>query len=537
MKKLKRIHPALLAIMSGLLLFAAWPVSPLTFLIFFAFMPLLWMEAQGISRKKFFLWTYVTLLIWNVGTTWWVINSTVPGGIAAMMANALLMCIPWIGFYNVKKRMGAVAGYFSLLAFWLTFEFIHLSWELSWPWLTLGNVFADRIQWVQWYEYTGVSGGSLWVVSINIIAFLLLKQKITKGQFNIRLLCLFIGLAVFPFLFSAYIYNPIFKPKTPENIVVVQPNVDPYKKFNSGEETYQLQNLIALTESTIDSNTKLVVWPETAIPVAIDETKVISHPFLESVRQLLRKHPNLRLLSGIEGFKFFDKEHKSKYGRRYGETEMYYEAYNTASLFDSNSVQLYHKSKLVPGVETLPSFLNFLGEWFEQFGGTTGGYARQNERTVLIADNSRYKIAPAICYESIYGEFMSKFFRNGANIICVITNDGWWGETPGFRQHRSYAKLRAIENRTWVVRSANTGISCYIDPEGNIFDEQPWGVAVAIKRNIPGNSGKKTFYTLNGDFIFRGALALAIVLALFNIFLIIKQSFHAKKSGVPKQKG
>ena len=184
--------------------------------------------------------------------------------------------------------------------------------------------------------------------------------------------------------------------------------------------------------------------------------------------------------------------------------------------------------------EGVPSFLRFLDSWFEQFGGTTGGYARQEERTVLIADNSRYKIAPAICYESIYGEFMAKFVKNGANIICVITNDGWWGETPGYNQHKSYARLRAIETRCWVVRSANTGTSCFIDPIGNTYQELPWNVASAIKQSVPPNLLPATFYVKNGDLISKGAIGLAIVFIIWNIFMMVKSGRHAKRTEVSK---
>ena len=463
-------------------------------------------------------------------------NSTVPGGMAAMLANSLLMCIPWIAFYNIKRRMGAGTGYISFIVCWLTFEYIHLNWELSWPWLTLGNVFAVSPNWVQWYEFTGVSGGSLWVLLVNVLLFLLIKKQFTQKKFGVRIAAIVIGLLFFPLLISYYVLSQrtIFKQRTPNSIVAVQPNIDPYKKFETGQEQSQLDHLIRLTESAIDTNTKLVVWPETAIPLPIDESQIRQHPFLQPVFAMLKRHPNMRLLSGIEGFRFFDEAHKSKYSRHYPDSELYYDSYNSAALFDSSTVQLYHKSKLVPGVETLPSFLNFLGNWFEQFGGTTGGYARQDERTVLIADNSNYKIAPAICYESIYGEFMTAYMRNGANLIAIITNDGWWSETPGYKQHMNYARLRAIETRKWIVRSANTGISCFIDPEGQVLDAQPWDKATAIKHHIPAN-GPRTFYAMNGDIISKIAIALTIVLAAWNIFLIIKSFVNrGKKPAISK---
>jgi apolipoprotein N-acyltransferase len=129
---------------------------------------------------------------------------------------------------------------------------------------------------------------------------------------------------------------------------------------------------------------------------------------------------------------------------------------------------------MVPGVETIPPFLHFLDAWFDKFGGSTGSYTGQPNRIALATTNSSYLIAPSVCYESIYGEFMSRFTHNGANIIAIITNDAWWGNTPGHLQLLDYARLRAIETRRWVVRSANTGISCVIDPAGRITESRPW---------------------------------------------------------------
>ena len=489
---------------------------------------------QGISRRNFFLWTYFAMLFWNVSTTWWIINSTIAGAIGAFLANSLLMCIPWLGYFNVKRRLGPAAGYFSFIFFWLVFEYVHLNWELSWPWLTLGNVFSTHPAWIQWYEYTGASGGSLWVLSINLFLLMLIQKKLKERRWSVRTISFLLGALLGPLAISYFGFQSIFDKRGAGNVVVVQPNVDPYKKFQTGEAQWQIQNLINLSKSKIDQNTSLVVWPETAIPFPIEEDSVKTHPLLQPVRDFLQQHPQLVLLSGIEGFRFFTKDKQTKYTQRYPYNDLYYEAYNTAALFDSTRVQLYHKSKLVPGVETLPSFLGFLDSWFEQFGGTTGGYARQDERTVLVADNSQYKIAPSICYESIYGEFMSKFIKNGANVICIITNDGWWDETPGYLQHQSYARLRAIETRCWIIRSANTGISCFIDRTGNDVQLLPWNVAGALKQSVPVNDANTTFFVRHGDLISRFALALTILIIIWNIFAIIKSRKHGKKHSVSK---
>jgi apolipoprotein N-acyltransferase len=562
---MKKFHPLLLIVLSGLLLFAAWPPSPFSFLIFIAFVPLLWLEPQAPSRRRFFAWTYLTFLLWNVTTTWWVCNSTLVGGISAILPNSLLMCLPWIGFYNVKKRMGAGLGYLSLVLFWMTFEYIHLNWELSWPWLTLGNAFASHPGWVQWYEFTGTSGGSLWILTINILAFRSMRAIFGyttagvnnssgsgEGSVSIhasgavsytdprplsrngRRPAIWAAIIlILPSLFSMLLYNfratitysiPASAQDLVPNVVVVQPNIDPWdEKFVAGKQESQLQKLIQLSESKIDRNTALVVWPETAIPVAINEDEMKTNFFMAPVWDFLRRHPSVNLLTGVEGFRFYTEQNKTPSSGKVPESDKYADSYNSAALMDSSSFQIYHKSRLVPGVELLPSFLRFMTPLFEKFGGTTGGYARQSERTVLNTTNHTYHIAPAVCYESIYGEFMSAYVRNGADLIVVITNDGWWGNTAGYRQHENYARLRAIETRRWLVRSANTGVSCFIDPIGKVIDPQPWDKTEVIRMNVPATN-TMTFYTRYGDLLSRLAIAGAILLVLWNGVLILQSA-------------
>ncbi|MEO5999121.1 MAG: apolipoprotein N-acyltransferase [Chitinophagaceae bacterium] len=526
---MKKLHPLLLALPGGLLLWAGWPVSPLTFLIFIAFVPFFWMEYTTSSRVKFLFYTYLMLMIWNTCTTWWMCNSTFPGGVAAILANSFLMSIPCLGFYNVKKRLGERIGYLAFIVFWLAFEYIHLNWQLSWPWLTLGNVFASHPDWVQWYQYTGTSAGSLWILVVNVLLFLILRKSLepaTSLKFKLPL-------AAFLVLFFPLLVSYFIKPATTyaksiqNNIVVVQPNIDPYGKFDAGNVEGQLQSLLTLSLSAIDSNTAIVVWPETAIsfPGGIDEARIREHKFLVPVWDFLRKHPRIKLLSGIESYRLYTAQDKTASARQIEGSDNYYDSFNAAGLFDSSgALQLYHKSKLVPGVETLPTYLRFLDKWFESFGGTTGGYASQVERTVLTDPASGYKFAPAICYESIYGEFMTEYICNGANVIAVITNDGWWENTAGYKQHMQYARLRAIETRRWIVRSANTGISCFITPSGEVLEAQPWDKAATIKMSIPQNQSL-TFFVEHGDILSIIAESVAVFLLFMSLITWARNRF------------
>jgi apolipoprotein N-acyltransferase len=529
---LNRYLPFLLALSSGLLLWAAWPVSPLNFLLFVAWIPLLWLEATVSSRRKFFGYTYITMFLWNVLTTWWIWNASAPGAVAAFLANSLLMCFPWLGFKIAKKWLGEKTGYIALIAFWMCFEYIHLQdWGLSWPWLTLGNGFATHPEWVQWYSYTGVSGGSLWILVVNLLLFHYFRDNLNRsGGRSYRYLGMAVAALFLPILISFLVPLVKTSPATNSNIVVVQPNIDPYEKVSDATGSFesQLQKLISISESKVDAQTRLLVWPETALYMnsGIDEAKIKDNFFLNPLWAFLQRHPDMTLFTGVESYRQFPSP--TPYSKEF--SGQFYESYNGSALLDSNGASAYyHKSMLVPGVETLPWFLKFIDSWFEKFGGTTAGYARQTDRNVLTEKNG-YKIAPSICYESIYGGFMRQYVKQGANLVCIITNDGWWKKTPGHKQHMNYARLRAIETRTWVARSANTGISCFIDPNGNVIDPQPYNTAAAIRLPIPVTNTPASFYARYGDWLFLLMVGTSIFFLGWAIGLKARERFLKRNS-------
>lgn len=503
-------HPIVLSLMAGLLLMAAWPMSAFTALIFVAFVPLYWLSTLPISRLKFTALIYLSMCIWNAGTTWWIWNSTAEGAIGAILANSLLMTLPWLAYFQIRNHFSPFMGYLALVLFWMSFEYIHQQdWGLSWPWLTLGNVFAVKPDWIQWYEFTGTSGGSLWVLLSNLLAFRIISSDIRSRKRTAT--AGFIVLLFVPILLSWFIKPEVVEDDKADNVVVVQPNIDPYsEKFAAGTQMRQIDKLLRLSALQTDSNTRLLVWPETAIPVQVWEDEILQNEYYQPIWAFLEKHPQLSILTGIDSYRKVSGDEVNDFSTRNPEgTNFYYKAYNTAALLGpGKKLQLYHKSKLVPGVETLPSWLSWLGRIFEKFGGISGTLATDKERLVLHSGTG-FEIAPAICYESIYGEFLTGYIRKGANVIGIITNDGWWGNTPGHRQHMQYARLRAIESRRWVMRSANTGISCFIDPAGNVYNAQPWWTEAAIKMPIP-TATKLTFFVRFGDLISKACLVLSL---------------------------
>ncbi|MCU0388399.1 MAG: apolipoprotein N-acyltransferase [Chitinophagaceae bacterium] len=519
-----------LVLLSGFLLWLSWPHNGFTIFIFVAWIPILMGEEKFQSTRLFFLTLWASFLIWNTGTTWWIWNSTGPGAAGAIMANSLIMCLPVLMYRFCKKIISFPFALASFISYWVLYEFIHHNWELSWPWLTLGNVFATTPSWIQWYQFTGSSGGSVWVLLVNSLIFAGIKLIQNKSRARMLIVSGFL-MAVIPIALGIMIYP---KPSSVNansvgntNVVVVQPNVEPYfEKFNTSPDVLT-ENLIALSKGKMDANTRLLVWPETAIPAQAWEHEIDSIPIFKKVFAFLDEYPNVLLVTGIDSYKLWGNYNPGGMSIRKMRNGLYYEAFNTAmGKSASNGTQLYHKSKLVPGVESLPSWLGFMASVFDDFGGINGSLGRSDHAMVFSAKGNPYRPAPVICYESIYSDYLTRYTNQGANIITIITNDGWWGNTEGHHQHMHYARLRAIESGLWVARSANTGISCFIDPQGHIYQPQPWDTQAAIKMEVPVNSSP-SFYARNFDWISRLSAVVALLLFIYTIY---RKWLHKKQS-------
>ncbi|MGB4399611.1 MAG: apolipoprotein N-acyltransferase, partial [Daejeonella sp.] len=317
---------------------------------------------------------------------------------------------------------------------------------------------------------------------------------------------------------SLLIYFNYTEKANPANIVVVQPNIDPYEKFGSLNPATQIERMIHLSDSLGQPNTEFFIWPETAISQKTEEAQIRDEPNFQRIQAFLSKYKNGNLLSGIESFSLYDSQ-KTATARFDESTGKYFDVFNAAVLIENSpTVQFYHKSKLVPGVEQTPfsNTMSFLKPAFEAFGGSAGSYGKQDEPSVFYSQ-SGIGAAPVICYESIWGEYVGEYVKKDAQFIAIITNDGWWGNTSGKDQHLQYAKLRAIETRRWVARSANTGISAFINQRGDITQQTEWWVPAALKADINLND-ELTFYVEHGDYIARAG---SIGSGVFGVFLIV----------------
>ena len=497
----------ILSIISGLLLAFSWVETGFFPLVFFAFVPLLILEKNlSFSRKNssllIFGYSFLSFFLFNIITTYWIWYASIFGAFAAFTINAILMSLVMVFFHKVRYVLGNKKGYLFLIFFWISMEYLHLNWELAWPWLTLGNVFASCPNLVQWYEYTGVLGGSLWILVINVLLYRILVSKHFKDILIPSIIFLI------PIVVSQIIkFSLEKKSELNEEVVIVQPNVDPYMdKFNRDAQQ-QLDDFIKISRTKITPETKLLVGPETSLQETIWENNIANTESILKLKNLQRDFPNLNILVGSTTFKYLG-EVKETNSRKLRDNT-WYNIYNTAIFLDSDStISLYHKTKLVPGVEQIPySFiLDKIGDFTVDLGGTSGSLSVDN--SIDRFEYNELKILPLICYESIFGDIITS---RESNVIVIITNDGWWKNTSGYKQHFQYARLRAIEQRKSIIRSANTGISAVISPSGEIESETNWDEEIAINSRVSVND-TITFYNKFGDFLGRIFSFIAVLL-------------------------
>jgi len=531
------------SILSGVLMGISWPATGnLAPLFFIALIPLLYVEytvsqnPEKFKSRHVFFNAYLAFFTFNTFSTWWIWYASEAGMVMAEVLNSLFMATIFVWFHNIKKRLGNKKGYFSLIVLWIGFEWLHYNWEFSHPWSSFGNTFANYTKIIQWYEYTGVLGGTLWILIINILLFRLFQKIVILGESlkkNVKLIIAITSILLVPIIFSFITYNNYSEKENPSEVVIIQPNIDPYKdKFGGMTEAQQVDRILSLARKKITLNTKYVIAPETAIPRGSVEADLEYNYGIIEIRKLIEEFPNIKFVIGISSYINYNKGGKNptSTARQNPETKIWYDAFNTALLIDNSpTIQIYHKSKLVLGVEKLPYPELFapLEKFAINLGGTFGSLGTEKE-SKNFKDN-KIGIAPVICYESIYGEYFGSYVKKGANMIFIITNDGWWEDTPGYKQHLAYARLRAIENRRSIARSANTGISCYINQRGDIIDKTNWWEQDVISNNINSNN-KMTFYTANGDLIGRVAAAIAVLLLLWNWSIKIKEKRSSQSS-------
>ncbi|MFI5263396.1 MAG: apolipoprotein N-acyltransferase, partial [Candidatus Kapaibacterium sp.] len=451
-------------------------------------------------------------------------------GVALDFVHPVFLFIPILLYDLTRRRFGRIAALIALPVYWIGFEYWHSTGDFAFPWLSLYNTQTYNTAYIQFIEFTGSYGLSLVILLINILLYITLRFNTIFGKpvagaatitgikkySRIKLIVAILLLLVIPYTFGFLKLSgtPAIAERS-INLTIIQPNINPWDKWSTETEaitdSMQRATRTALRANTINSD--LILWPETAItyPITLpwrqNDLRRLYHFIDEIGKPVLTGIPDRE--EYYKGRTFIPSDAKKT-----NDPTLFHRDWNSAMLFGKDLsgkyyYQRYHKQKLVPFGEKVPyveelPFLGDIFQWGVGLGSWNNGegyeFFKLPFKGQLVTAPDTARICTMICYESVYPSYVREFVKRGAELITVITNDGWYGKSSGPFQHNRFAILRAIENRRWVARSANTGISSVIDDRGRIVEERPLFENASITMNIPLLS-EQTLYTKLGDFI------------------------------------
>lgn len=531
LKKSKK-QELLFGVISGLLLGLSFPPIPFSPLLFAAFIPYFIVIEKRTSLASINRFTYFTIFIYNFITLYWVGSwqpDTDPflmiAGVALLFFNPCVFLIPSSLYYLAYKRFGRKTALYLFPLFWVLEEYLYSVSDFRFPWLTLGHSLAYFHFFIQAADIVGSFGLGILVIYINTFFYEAYKNFATQKKFS-RQLIVGIILLILPIIYGVIKINQHEEINSSVKVGVVQPNLNPWKKWGAGNLTDQLNLYLTLSEKEVKNGAKLLIWPETALPVYLlsgGYQKIVSriHTFCDT--------NNVYLMTGMPYATFYFDSTKAPEEAKKTKSGTYYTSYNSIIVFEpgSREVPMYGKQKLVPFGEKVPlvEYIPFLGDIIKWNVGISSWNEGKEQKVFEIeTDDGTHKIAGVICIESIYPRFVAGFVENGAELIAVVTNDSWYGNSSGPYQHKEMSVLRAIENRRTVVRSANGGISCVIDKKGNTLINTKMFTRTSFTYDVELNSDE-TFYTRTAYML----PVISLIVSLFIMFAFTIEKIKKKK--------
>lgn len=475
----------LLGLASGVLLVLSLPKFNVYSLAWLALVPLFAAVSMSSSYRHAAAASYAAGVVYFAGTCYWMADTMVifgglPYGAAA--AVALLFVSVFAGYFaafglalNFFAR--TPFGWFAAPMLWTLLEYVRTYVPFGgFPWMLSGYALVPYAGVLQIAAWTGVYGLSFVMAAVNALIAAGVHRR--SRRVLLAAAALLVGLRLFPIVGQA---GP--PPALP--VTIVQPNLENGRSWEPVEFEALLEDLRRLSSGS--GRSRLIAWPETPGPFFLDRD-----PAFRGAAETVARENDAYLLAGYIGFTDDSPT-------------------NSAALLDpgGNTVSRYDKIHLVPFGEYVPmrSFLGFAEGLLEE----VGGFAPGARYTISSLDG--HSIATVICFESIFPSLVRRFVQDGAELLVVITNDGWFGQSSAPYQHLRMGIVRAVENGRYMIRSANTGISAIIDPSGRVLDSTPLNVRTALS-GVAGFRRERTFYTMYGDvFVYLNAAVMAAALA------------------------
>lgn len=511
---------------TAILLGLAFPPLPLGILACFGMVPFLLMVDSIHSFGRFVRYSYATFFPFSLISLYWVGGFThgkdpflMIAGAALFLWEPLVLTIPAIAYYFVRKQFRHDLSVLAFPLIWIAMEWLYAWGELAFPWLHLGNTQTYHLEKIQFADITGVYGISLWVLAINVLVYLLILtlQRTQERRYPLYLAGTIALVYIAPNFYRPHIESEERAPE-PVTIGIIQPNVDPWDKWK-GSDTFegrwaQVEHYLQLIDAQVKDSVDIVVLPESAILLNLPQFRNQMNVFQNEVDRL-----GVSVLSGYVRVQYYEPGKAPVSSNTVRGTSIRYDSYNSIFFVQpgTDSIQSYSKMRLVPFAERIP-YAEKMPMLIEplRWGVGISNWGLARDSTLFLSEKNGTKFLAMVCYESIFPEFVAQFVKKGAQYLVFTTNDSWWGNTSGARQHNQYAVLRAIENRRWVARCANGGISSFIDPEGRMYDATAMYTEAYIQRSIQPRVAT-TFYTEHGDWLARICSSIALGILLFSI--------------------
>ncbi len=488
MIRLKLKFDLLILFVSAVALSFAFAPYPLRFLAFFSLVGL-FMIIEKYPPKKVFLLGFFFGFFSSLSLLWWLYLLVVPlaSWVKWLMYLGVTVLCAYLGLYTAlfawaTRRLGLWVAPFI----WAIVEFIRTKSQIAFPWTLLGYSQTPYVPIIQFASFTGVYGISAWVVLVNLCVYLTIK--------NYRKA--WIGLLLAFIIPLGYGFLTIRKNQEWKKVAIIQPNVGPNEKGDPRTRNYQFNDLIGLTRTALTEHPTLLVYPETATL-----SNIVRNFQFQQVLVNLVDSFQVSLITGSPLWDYDDR----------------FEFYNGAVLFVPHRgiVGEYRKMRLVPFSEKIPysDVFKFLKK--VDLEGVVGDFNFGKDYTVFPLPEGDFSVL--ICYEAIFPDLTRQFTKRGADFLINITNDGWFGRTPGPYQHCEMAVMRTVENGVPLIRDANNGISLIADSYGRVLAKTGLFTKAILVGSLP-HPKSFTFYRRFGDIfiVICGFLVLtALILKIF----------------------
>lgn len=515
-----------IALLSGVIQTLAW-VGDMMFapLMLFAFIPLLFVEDYILQNKDLFskgavfTYTYPAFFLFCLSQTWWISKASLIGLVVPFYEACFMSLVFQLYHFCRKVSNYNTGSYFFLILFWLLFEYVQFNWDVNFPWLNLGNTFANYPFLIQWYSVSGMEGGSIWVLLCNIVVYLCFKYR---KKYYLAFVTVFLPMICSACMWFAYEDD---NPQKTTDVIVVQPNLDPYTEQYALLPHQVIDRSLKLIEPLMDDKVDYILMPESAIQEFAWEEYIDQVPSVLQLNNFANRYKKAEIIAGLSSRRLLPEGVVTEAARPFADVkDRYFESCNIViDIPRSGKLEdfaIHHKTILTVGVEKMPfkKYLSFVEKFALDLGGTIGTLGIDTNTVVFSSKTKPITVGTAICYESVDGNYVRKFVKEGADLLFVATNDGWWGNTAGYRQHFSFSRLRAIENRRYIARSANTGISAFISPRGEILEKTPYWEQAALRASLPLQTSQ-TFFTQNGDILIKPLSFFAVLLLIYSIVI------------------